>query len=674
MQDYLDWESPLSLEQVFASGETFSHPVYTPLNDCLYLGVIKHEKSRSALMLRNDSGTHCLTPSSYSLQTKVNEYGGKPYWLFGNVVVFANQRDQCLYQQRLEADGATEPQRLTPTPTESQRYMYTDVQQVGDGHFIAIVELEDSTSDAENKMFIGLISRDRDAAPVALSAGADFYSNLVVCPTGKRVAWVQWHHPAMPWDATQLWTAELATQHHVKFSNARQVRVAEKSSFEPSICQLLFANNGRLFFSADYKNASGLDDFWNLHVLNFDSNEIKKIAANPDQLFATQELEERPEQGLEFGYPHWVYGDARLVQLDDHRLLTVGSLPRGDQLFVIDQDSYQISPVGNSDATLQHLATNQAGRCLLTSLAKDAPPSLLELNVNTDSRLLSSPKIVIKADAINFDISQAEHTTFATRDGEQAYGFYYAPRNDECQLQTRDGAKPPLIVMVHGGPTARAYGHFDLQKQFWTSRGFAILDVNHRGSSGYGRRYRDALYGQWGEIDASDIIDGIEHLIAQGKVDARRVCIRGKSAGGYAVLRALTEYPEVFKAGACYYGIGNLVTLAEVTHKFEKHYTDHLVDEVFDRRLASLPNSKFFQRSPINKIDQIGSAMIVFQGALDKVVPPAVAQEVVSALKAANLNYEYVEYADEAHGFRQIHNSIDAMQKELAFYRRILAD
>lgn len=661
MLDYLDWESSLSLEQVFASGETFSHPSYTSSGHCLYLGFVKEEKGRAVVMLHDGEKHHCLTPNPFRLQTKVNEYGGKPYWVFGNSLVFANQADQCLYRQSLEGTNASKPVRISPLPNDARSYMYTDLHAIGDDIYIAIIEMAAEGEATDNKMFIGLVSADSNAEPKVLSDGADFYSNLVFCPSSNRVAWVQWDHPSMPWDETQLWTADLGSNQRLTQASQRQITLSSSDRSEPSVCQLLFAKNGNLFFSADYKSASISDNYWRLHCYEFTSAKLIDVSLGAE------------DEGIEFGYPHWVYGDARIVQLDQQSLLTVGSRPDGDQLFIVDQDNYQITPIEHQNATLQHLASDESGKCVLTRLAKNQPPKLLEIEF--DKRLGEQKKqnVIVNAKPINIDISQAEHIRFPTSDGQNAYGFYYSPANEQCQRQTQIDAKPPLIVMVHGGPTARAYGHFDLQKQFWTSRGFAILDVNHRGSSGYGRQFRDALYGQWGELDARDIIDGVNYLIEQDKADPARICIRGKSAGGYAVLRALTEYPNVFKAGACYYGIGNLVTLAETTHKFEKHYTDRLIDEVFETSSALSPSSKFYQRSPINKIDDIGSAMIVLQGSLDKVVPPSVALEVVAALKAAGLDYEYVEYDDEAHGFRQIDNNIDALTKELAFYRRVLA-
>lgn len=665
MLDYLDWDSTLSLERVFASTQFFSHGDYTSSGDCLYLGAVKEEKNRTVVMLHDGEHEVCLTPKPFHLQTRVNEYGGKPYWVCRDSLIFANQADQCLYRQLVKDSKASEPVRISPKPSESERFMYTDVHELGDGVYIAIVEREESVGENENAMFIGLISRDSDAPVTKLIDGSDFYSNLVFCSKNNRVAWVQWQHPGMPWDETQLWVAELGDDYQLLEGSIRQIALANDDSTEPCVCQLLFAGNGRLFFSVDFKgfsiNSDISDNYWGLHSYDFGTTKLSKIDMGVGQ------------EGVEFGYPHWVYGDARIVQLDQHQLLMVGSHPEGDQLFIVNQNSYDVTVLGERNATLQHLASNRAGKCVLTCLNNDRPPRLLELEFSEQSNKIKQQRIVVDADPIDFDASIAEHISFPTRDGDHAYGFYYRPINQQYQNRTAPELNPPLIVMVHGGPTARAYGHFDLQKQFWTSRGFAIFDVNHRGSSGYGRQFRDALYGQWGEVDASDIIDGIDYLTGCGKADSERICIRGKSAGGYAVLRALTEYPSVFKAGACYYGIGNLVTLAEATHKFEKHYTDRLIDEVFDLTSAVSTSSKFYQRSPINKIDQVDSAMIIFQGSLDKVVPPSVALEVVCALKASKLEHDYTEYDDEAHGFRQIDNNIDALTKELAFYRRVLA-
>jgi len=673
MIDYLDWQSDLSLEQVFAGAAPFSYPSIVDGLGTLYLSKDPQD-NRSVLMLMSGDEIQTITPADFNLQTRVNEYGGKPYWLFGRSLVFANRSDQCLYRQQLDNSGASAPQRISVKPSDEQRFMFTDVHQLNDAAVLAIVEVERAgISHANNQMFIATLSDQADKEPLIEIAGADFYSNLVVNKSQGKVAWVQWNHPNMPWDNTQLMIADLVYRDTIpSIENPRPIDLSGISSGSASVCQLLFSDNDRLFFSADYsRDSSGsyLDDeeqasrddsdnYWNIHVYDIATAKAARVTSGSD----------------EFGYPHWVYGDHRIVQLTEDTVLAIASAPSGDQMVLINQHSLECRRLlPQAPATLQHLHSNGNGRCVLEQLPFDANSSLVQFDYQTRDQSLRR-EALIEAAEIEFETSQAEAISFVTESAEYAHGFYYAPSNSLQQQQTDIQALPPLLVMVHGGPTSRAYGHFDLQKQFWTSRGFAILDVNHRGSSGYGRTFRDSLYGYWGERDSLDIVAGIRHLIEQGKVDPKRICIRGKSAGGYAVLRALTEYTEIFKVGACYYGIGNLVTLAATTHKFEKHYTDRLVDEIFNPETSSQPQSKFYQRSPINKMSQLGSAMIVFQGTLDRVVPPSVSQEVIGVLQSAGIDHEYVEYADEAHGFKRPENNIDAWQKELAFYRRILSN
>jgi len=662
MIDYLDWDSQLTLDHVFASGDTFSFPHFigsasSTADSLLYLTSLKSEKSRSALILQTGNETECITPAPFNLRTSINEYGGRPFWVFGQEIVFANQKDQCLYRQTLSDGTASYPKQITRS-SDSLTSMYTDVVKVSDDIYLALVEQERPQSQ-ENVMCVVLLDvTKRDSDPIVLSHGADFYSNLVYHAGTKRIAWVQWNHPNMPWDETELWVAKLDLSEETKLSgveariNARhKVPLASKAC----VCQLRFAGNGRLFFSADDCSGSMVRDYWNIYCLDVESSFVSEVT-NLD---------------CEFGYPHWVYGDLRIVQLTSNQLLAVGSRPQGDSLFAIDQDSLAVTTLTTTESTIQHLQSNGDGKFVAELLEKDRPPALVTASLTGEGTLSNFDGILTGDDPVE-EVSLAEHMKFQCRDNGEAYGFFYPPKKAACELMTDAEQKPPLIVLIHGGPTARAYRHFDIQKQFWTSRGFALLDVNHRGSTGYGRAYRDALYGNWGELDTSDIMDGIEALVKNGKVDPERICIRGKSAGGYAVLRALTEYPNRFKAGACYYGIGNLVTLAETTHKFEKYYTDRLIGEEFSPQLARTEQSRFYQRSPIHKISQVNSAMIVFQGRLDKVVPPSVAEEVVDVLKTAELEHQYVEYDDEGHGFRMVDNNIDAWSKELAFYRKVL--
>ncbi len=678
----LQLRSHLTLEEVFASQESISYPSFLQTG-YVYLTTLPEEKGRSVLQWCNGDDVLCLTPSPYSLRTQINEYGGKPYWMSDDEVVFVNQVDQCLYRQVIAssstANGSTAydtiarntgpgsapdfsaPSRISIKPTSQKTYMYSDVHKLSDGIFIAIVEVNDSQKGAANNLsYIGLIdSKSPDLPPTVLHSGADFYSNLVLNDSGY-LAWVEWNHPMMPWDQNHIFTAQINDDFIL--SEPREVIVGSEFDYA-SACQLAFTSCSKLLFSCDF--VCDIDDdpqsrnYWNLFVHDVVDNTVWRLS----------------DEAVEFGYPHWQYGDVRIVPLVESKLLAIGSKPNGDGLYLIDLANKAVKLVYQASSTIQNLATDTNGHLLALETALNSRLCLVKFTL--DGSVLR--REVVKPGA-DFDhaISEPKAIRYQCRDGGFSNAFYYAPikqfddqhADDYLPLSTANA--PPLLLMVHGGPTARAYRHFDAQKQFWCSKGFAVLDVNHRGSSGYGRQYRDALYGHWGELDASDIVDGVQWLIENSLADANRICIRGKSAGGYAVLRALTEYPEVFCAGACYYGIGNLATLAAVTHKFEKHYTDRLIGEPYDALSAKQPNSRYYSRSPIHKIDQIQSAMIIFQGAQDKVVPPALAHEMTDALAANGLVYEYVEYPDEGHGFRDVNNNIDAWSRELEFYKRAL--
>ncbi len=256
-------------------------------------------------------------------------------------------------------------------------------------------------------------------------------------------------------------------------------------------------------------------------------------------------------------------------------------------------------------------------------------------------------------------LSQAEAVSFPTRDGELAHGFFYAPANAEHQT-TADNL-PPLLVMCHGGPTGATESSLNLKIQFWTSRGFAVLDVNYRGSTGYGKAYRNRLKNNWGITDVIDVCSGVDYLIAQQKINPQKIAIRGSSAGGYTVLAALT-FSDSFNAGASLYGIGDLEALARDTHKFEAHYLDSLVGEY------PAQQQTYRDRSPIHHIEQLNCPVIFLQGLQDKVVPPAQAEAMVKALQQKGITTKYVTFTEEGHGFRQAQNIQQALNEELAFY------
>ncbi len=686
--DYLQWESLLSAELVFKGSDKIAYPSILADGSIVFLSAVNEPKRRSVLVRLHEGQEQVITPAPFDLQTRVNEYGGKPYWVCGNQIIFANKSDQCLYSQDLsvllepslaqstkavnnQADydsampGMDSPVQLSKP--QNSLWMYTDVHRLSNDCVLCIAERQDSSDHSANPMALVVIDTTA-GEPQTLVDGSDFYSNLVVDLKQGKVAWVQWQHPNMPWDDTQLMIADLALSDatsSAKITNLQEVPLQSLSAGAASVCQLMFSAGGELIFSADFADdlAAGASNtqikparnFWNIYQFSLEENKLFELT----------------QEEAEHGYPHWVYGDCRVLQVTDQCIVAIQSRPEYDSLIAIDTKARQVVSRFEFGGTIEHLCTDGAGNVTFIALSKVESSALASISVS--SNRLSNYRTIRASKTPTLEVSQARHFSYQCSDGCKAYGFFYPPTNQEFQAKTSEKAKPPLLVMVHGGPTARAYGHFDLQKQFWTNRGFAIFDVNHRGSSGYGRRFRDALYEQWGEIDTKDIIDGIDDLAKRGWIDIDRVCIRGKSAGGYAVLRALTEYPDYFKAGASYYGIGNLVTLAEATHKFEKFYVDRLIGESFSAESSQQQSSNFYTRSPINKIGQLKSAMIVFQGLLDKVVPPTVAQELVGVLQQQQQAFEYVEYEDEAHGFKQLSNNIDAWARELAFYQRILS-
>lgn len=687
IRHYLDWDSEVSLTDVFDSGAAKHYPHRIGQN-LLYLSSVPHSnlgKLRTVLCLHalNDENGAALdiTPEPFDLQGDIHEYGGKPFWVFGNAVLFVNRTDRCLYRCYVFSQSMTPPERVSPIDValrsprcqsgdeqlpEPQHVAYGDVNLVNPNLAIAIAEIHSQETDEPTAIIVGIDLEHNDAPLIVLEYGADFYANLVLGSSGSdhRIAWVEWHHPNMPWDSNTFKTASLTTeQGECALKSVRSLPDIDSASY----CQLVFGAQAQLFCVADFvtQSAQSSRNYWNVYQVDFSSLELEQLSA-----------EQR-----EFGYPHWQFGDCRLCVYLGRVVVGIAADPVADSLWIYDIET-QEQRFMESKGTLQHLSINAQGLGAIIEMPVDGTPRIIVFSVMDDGHIETSApnqeKTSVYQSAFSeqskpqhklpFEVSLAQHIEYSTSDNESAYAFYYPPAN--AKFDCRDA--PPAIFMVHGGPTARAYGHFDLQKQFWTSNGFAVVDVNHRGSSGYGRLYRDALYGQWGELDCNDIVDAIDHLSERKLIDSRAVCIRGKSAGGYAVLRALTQHPDLFAAGASYYGIGDLATLAEITHKFEKHYTDRLLGEDYDSEQAQQVSSLYQTRSPITKLGGLKTPMAVFQGALDKVVPVKLAHDLVAALEAGGIDHQYYEYADEAHGFKNPKNNIAAWKAELAFYRSTL--
>jgi dipeptidyl aminopeptidase/acylaminoacyl peptidase len=627
------WVSPLTAEDV--AGSTVGLGGLAADGKTLYwLESRPAEKGRTALVRRLADGTvQDVTPPPVNVASRVHEYGGGAYAVSGDKIVYSEKNDGSVWL----IDGAEAPRQIAA----AAGCRYADFAFVpGTDKIVCVREDHRNRKPTDPEAAIVLLSTDKTIDAAAneggvLAKGADFFSSPRPAPGGKKLAWLTWNHPDMPWDATQLHVADLSMTGGL----SAQKTVAGDARRE-SVVQPAWSPEGRLHFCTDRNN------WWNIHRLT-DTGAVEAVTALTDG---------------EIGGPHWVFGEKYFDFMPDGGIIAALSKDGQTQAVTIRNGTpadMGLPPVGQCPVILQGAGGVPDIACL--SAAGDAQPAIV-LHApdggGADRTLRSAgPDLLEKK-----DISVGQEISFPTVDGAEAHAFYYPPTNGS--FEPKDGEKPPLVVMIHGGPTSAARTGFSAQKQWWTTRGFAVVDVNYRGSTGYGRTYRQKLDGNWGIADVEDCIAAVNYLVAQGKADPDRVAIRGGSAGGFTVLAALTT-SDVFKAGASLYGVGDLMLLAEETHKFESRYMDRLV--------GPLPQdeAKYRDRSPVNHLDRLTAGVIFFQGLDDKVVPPSQAQTMVKAMRAKGLPVEHFEFAGEGHGFRQAETQKRVLELELAFYAKI---
>ena len=503
----------------------------------------------------------------------------------------------------------------------------------------------------ENSLCALSLRAELPARPYSLVSGADFYANPVISPDGSQLAWVEWNHPQMPWDGSLLKTGTLRDEQGNLSIDPSSIEIIA-GGVKCAVCQLQYSPAGRLFFALDGQDDErGLQaDCWDLFAWN------------------GQSIERITNDNGEYGEAHWVFGQQRYAVLDEERIIAVRTRDGSDQLVEIDLLHSTVTELDEEKSTgLTQVSAAGQGMVVYTAASFSTANAVHACSTENKeiSKWFSSEPLLNDA-----DISVPQQLTYSTSDGEHSHAWYYPPKNRLYQAPAGD--KPPLLVMVHGGPTSRCDSTLNYQRQYWTGRGFAVLDVNHRGSTGYCRSYRQSLQGQWGLMDSLDVANAVDYVIEQKLAHPQQVCIRGGSAGGYLVLRALTLYPDLFCAGACYYGIGNLVTLMEFTHKFEAHYLDGLLAAPYHGSQSDQPGSPYYDRSPLHDLALLKSPMIVFQGLEDKVVPPELSRELVKSLKSRGIYHQYIEYPGEGHGFRNLETRIDALEKESTFFYDVI--
>ncbi len=610
------WPSPVGAESI-ASGGIRIDQIALDGDDVLWTEQRPSELGRVAIVRRSADGKHheCLPPP-LSARSKVHEYGGGAFTVHKGLIWFCNHSDQRIYQagdgrsiQPLSPDG---PLRFADLVVDDRR-----------NRLIAVAEDHGVPGEPENTLhairFDGTLTR--------LAEGHDFFAAPRISPDGRQMAWLTWDHPNMPWDQTTLWVAAFTSS-----GTLGDVRAVADGA---AICQPQWSPEGVLYFVSDRS------DWWNLY--RFHDNEVEPLCP----------------MEAEFGLPMWTFGQSSYGFCGPSQIVAAYALDGRWRLALLDLDKSGINDLAADYCAFGSLRAAN-GRVVFVAGSSRRSRSVIELSLETGrSQVLKSANPLLLDDGY---ISCAQPVAFATANGVTGHAFYYPPVNQDVYPQS--GEHPPLLVMSPGGPTGATDECFALTIQFWTTRGFAVLDVNYRGSTGYGSAYRRSLNGGWGVFDVDDCCNGAIWLVEQGLADGERLAIRGGSAGGYTTLCALA-FHDVFRAGASYYGIGDLSALVAETHKFESRYDQSLVGPF------GADQKVFRDRSPIHHLDKLNCPVILFQGTEDKVVPPSQAESMVAALRANQLPVAYLAFEGEGHGFRQSANIRRALEAELYFYGRV---
>jgi len=614
------WPSPIDTGLI--AGETIGlEQIVLDGDDIYWLEKRPAESGRQVVVRRTaDGSTNDALPAPYSARSRVHEYGGGTYTVCDGTLYFVSDADQGLY-----ALGPDEADATALSVIAGLRYAEPHLDRLR--HRLLVIS-EDHRSEGEPTNRLTSVELDGGATRT-LHEGHDFYASATLSPDGMQLAWLTWDHPDMPWDASTLWRAQIDDAGEL--CDIEAVAGGDRVSiFQPQ-----WAPDGRLYFVSD---ASG---WWNLHRLE-DGKDVPLT-----------ELE------AEFGLPQWVFAMSTYGFESAERIVCASCRDGLWSLATLCTSTGELQRVDTPYVDLSGVRA-RPGKALFLAGSGTSPPAVVSLDLQTrqTAELKSSASLSIAAPFL----SQAQAVEFPAGDGASAHAFFYRPTSETTTVP--EGELPPLIVMNHGGPTAAASAALNFKIQYWTSRGFAVLDVNYGGSTGYGRSYRERLRGQWGVVDVSDCVSGVDWLIDQGEVDAERVIIRGGSAGGFTTLCALT-FTDRFRAGASLYGIGDLETLARDTHKFESRYLDRLVGPWPEAR------ELYRARSPRYHADGLSCPVIFLHGLEDRVVPPQQALDMAAILRAKGVPVAYLGFAGEQHGFRRADTIRRSLEAELYFYSRV---
>ncbi|MGD9906589.1 MAG: prolyl oligopeptidase family serine peptidase [Vicinamibacterales bacterium] len=618
---YGAWASPLTAARATAGALRLGQ-IALDGDDVYWLEGRASEGGRNVLV-RATPGRPPLevSPPTFNIRSRVHEYGGAAYTVHRGAIYASNFADQRLY----DLTPGREPRPLTP-----EGYFYAQCRVDAGRRRLICIREDHTRGDAQPPAAVVAVPLDAPAPSpgVVLVQGADFFSDASLSPDGRQLAWLQWRHPNMPWDGTELHVATLDGAGRP----GAPVKVA--GSDDESIFQPSWSPDGLLYFVSDRTG------WWNLYRYR---NEVVQ-AVHPLQ--------------AEFGKPQWSLGTTTYAFASADRLVVTYAENGRWRMALLSLEPRRVEPLDLALEPLDAVVANTRAAWFVGGSATEGPAIARVSFGAAEAEILKrsrtdplEPAYVSAPEAISFDSA-----------GQAVHAFYYPPTNPG--FRAPDGTTPPLLVLSHGGPTGATDAVFDPEVQFWTTRGFAVVDVNYSGSTGYGRVYRQRLNGQWGVVDVRDAVNAARHLVAAGKADPARLITRGGSAGGYTTLAALT-FHDTFKAGASYYGISDLEVLATDTHKFESRYMDSLVGPY------PAMQSVYRERSPIHAVDRLNCALILLQGLEDKVVPPNQSEMMADAVRKKGLPVAYVTFPGEQHGFRKAENIVRALEAELYFYGKV---
>jgi len=618
------WESPITPRQL-AIGVRLSDVAWDTDGETLVW--LESRSGQGVLVVKCRSEAPRDLTAERSVRAQVG-YGGGDFTVFDGTVYFVS--GGRLYRQSLregEARSITPPYGDVASPRVSP-----------DGKWLLFVH-SDGVEDV-----LAIVDTKGAFWPQRLASGRDFYMQPCWHPSGEQVAWIAWDHPRMPWDGADLTLASLTLPGDGLPRIRESKRIAggdEVAAFQPE-------------FSPDGHSLAYVSDesgYGNLFLYDLTEKVHRQLTTGEENLSTPAWVQGLHTYGFDWDGSSILYrarkeGIDRLLRINlaTGRVVSVGE-PFGTPLadYTLLQ---QIAPSPTEEAVALIAQSAQIPARVVTCALTGQPSPRIHRYSSTET----IPRE---------DLSQPEPLSWETPDGKETYGLYYPP----CNGAFVGSGLPPAIVQVHGGPTSQYTIGYHGTTQFFTSRGYAVLEVNYRGSTGYGREYRNALKGSWGILDVEDTVSGARLLSESGRADPDRLVIMGGSAGGYTVLRVLTEYPGVFRAAICMYGVSDLFALAQETHKLEAHYLDELIGKLPEA------SATYRERSPIFSAERITDPIAIFQGEDDKVVPKDQSERIVASLRNRGVPHEYHVYAGEGHGWRKT-ETIEAFYRDVERFLR----